>query len=605
MRKYLLSLLTVTVSLSLFSQAPSGYYDAIDGKNKEELKTALHTIIRQHVSLGYATFTAQFWGDYYYKKTDWNPGGYYWDMYSNTQRTTYSVLEMSREHCMPRSWWAIDAGSSKDYGDANNDILNLYPADYDANSRKSNNPLGIVGIEDFNNGVVKVGQNTYPGGDIRKVFEPADEYKGDFARTYFYMVTCYEDYYDRWNGDGLSMLNNETYPVFKDWAINMLLEWNENDPVDQKEIDRNNTIFSMQYNRNPFIDHPELTDYIWGDKTNQNYTVTDKATSPALLTPTSQSELNFSTKENITRNILVKGVLLTQPVNIQLATGDVTQFTVNKTTISAQEAVNGYELEVTYKPNEHKTHTATLRLSSTEFGSVDMTLTGTSLATPEPVDPITPSDDMDVMIFYKGPWDMSNLPAGVTTSGTVSPYASGDLGLRANNAAVMVQFSEEPDFLQFALKPYNSWDGVNSTVSVFESTNGSAWGSSIAQYGSTDVTTGYFNTPEIYLSSSTRAIKIQYNKDKQNVGINNIIITRAAGSSINNVTDNNVRLFVMNGELHIVGASDGTILQVYNMLGKTIYQGISKNSEEEIISLGNQTGIFIVRVGNKVFKVMN
>jgi hypothetical protein len=169
---------------------------------------------------------------------------------------------MNREHCMPRSWW----GTSSNYStfDANGDLVNLSPSDAEANSAKSNYPLGIVGTASFDNGVVKVGNNTYPG-YTGLVFEPANQYKGDFARTYMYMVTCYEDYHSYWRGTGTSsMLDRNTYPVFKQWAIKMLLEWSRNDPVSDKEINRNDGVYRIQQNRNPFIDHPELAEYIWG-----------------------------------------------------------------------------------------------------------------------------------------------------------------------------------------------------------------------------------------------------------------------------------------------------------------------------------------------------
>ncbi len=108
----------------------------------------------------------------------------------------------------------------------------------------------------FTNGVVKVGKSAYPGYS-GTVFEPANEYKGDFARCYMYMVTCYEDYATRWTSTGTSsMLGNNTYPTFKPYAINLLMEWHRNDPVSSKEINRNNAVDNIQRNRNPFIDFP-------------------------------------------------------------------------------------------------------------------------------------------------------------------------------------------------------------------------------------------------------------------------------------------------------------------------------------------------------------
>ena len=91
------------------------------------------------------------------------------------------------------------------------------------------------------------------GGGSSRVFEPDDEYKGDFARIYFYMVTCYQDYEWRYN----YMFTNSTYLSLQNWATDLLLEWSRNDPVSQKEIDRNDAVYKIQGNRNPFVDDPQ------------------------------------------------------------------------------------------------------------------------------------------------------------------------------------------------------------------------------------------------------------------------------------------------------------------------------------------------------------
>ena len=109
-----------------------------------------------------------------------------------------------------------------------------------------------------------------------RVFEPNDEYKGDLARVYFYMATCYEAYKtnagkDRspldWDKSDKTMLDGTIYPFFKEWAIKMLLRWAIEDPVSEKEINRNAAIFDIQKNRNPFVDYPGLEQYIWGSNT--------------------------------------------------------------------------------------------------------------------------------------------------------------------------------------------------------------------------------------------------------------------------------------------------------------------------------------------------
>lgn len=255
-----------------FKNTSVGYYERVNGLSGAELKTAMHDIIRDHKYLDFDENTsARYWWDNYFKKTDWSSDGYFLDMYSNQKHTVYVGGNVqNREHCMPRSWWGKRSAYSS--YDANGDLHNLFPSDYDANAAKSNLPLGEVGITRFNNGVSKVGSNTYPKGYRGQVFEPADEYKGDFARVFFYMVTCYEDYAFDWKAEATtSMLKTEAYPGFQPWALEMLLKWNEQDPVSDKEVARNDKVYEIQGNRNPFVDCPELANHIWGKSQNQPF----------------------------------------------------------------------------------------------------------------------------------------------------------------------------------------------------------------------------------------------------------------------------------------------------------------------------------------------
>jgi len=250
----------IFLAISLFlaailqAQIPDGYYENAAGKKAGELKTALYSIIRNHKVLEYYASST------YFRTTDWHPEGYFWDMYSNYKRTIWSG--MNREHSLPKSWWSTAPETTVAYSD----LHNLYPSDAVANTEKSNYPLGeVVGEPEYKNNVVKVGANGFPGYN-GTVFEPADEYKGDFARDYMYVVTCYQDYANNWRSTGTQsmLLGGSAYPVFKPWAINLLLKWCRQDPVSSKEINRNNAVYSFQNNRNPFIDHPELAEYIWG-----------------------------------------------------------------------------------------------------------------------------------------------------------------------------------------------------------------------------------------------------------------------------------------------------------------------------------------------------
>jgi hypothetical protein len=98
------------------------------------------------------------------------------------------------------------------------------------------------------------------------VFEPRDEYKGDFARTYFYMATRYQNVIATWPAHdpiGATVLSGNSYPAFKTWYVALLIAWHTADPVSQKEINRNNVVFGIQDNRNPYIDHPEYVAAVW------------------------------------------------------------------------------------------------------------------------------------------------------------------------------------------------------------------------------------------------------------------------------------------------------------------------------------------------------
>lgn len=153
--------------------------------------------------------------------------------------------------------------------------------------------MGVVsGIPTKDNGVSKIGPANYPDYS-GNVFEPADQYKGDFARTYFYMATAYEHYKNLWDiTKPENMMENNTYPVFKTWAISLLLQWSRQDPVSQKERIRNEKVYSIQRNRNPFIDYPELAEYIWGNNVGTVWNITTSIQNP--LSNEFEIKLNYN-----------------------------------------------------------------------------------------------------------------------------------------------------------------------------------------------------------------------------------------------------------------------------------------------------------------------
>lgn len=255
--------------------AQHDYFKDINGvKGGETIKNALHNIIKNHICISYGSGINSTWGAFY--TTDAvieDNKRRVLDMYSDSIRyfgeQGASIKNvMNIEHCLPKSWW----GSTEN--DAYCDLHNLNPSDESANIRKSNRPLGELTTITWNNGVAYIGQANIDGSS-ENAYEPCDEYKGDFARTYMYMFTCYQDF--TWTKTYMNY-ENSSYPTLKPWAAEMLIKWHKQDPVSEKEINRNNAIYSIQGNRNPFIDYPQLADYIWGDSIDYTFRLPNDST---------------------------------------------------------------------------------------------------------------------------------------------------------------------------------------------------------------------------------------------------------------------------------------------------------------------------------------
>ena len=216
-----------------FAQGPNDsgeYYKPADGKKGAALKTALCGIIYDRNEGGdLNTAYKALWT--HFKKTDAKPNGKVWDMYSNKREMEFGTDQAgnyskegdvyNREHSMPNSWFGGKAMPMY------TDLHHLYPTDGYVNNKRANYPFGETANPSWKsaNDFSKLGKCTYPGYD-GVVFEPNDEYKGDFARTYFYMVTCYEeklpDWYSNYS-ESKPTLDGKTYPGLSPWQLEMLL----------------------------------------------------------------------------------------------------------------------------------------------------------------------------------------------------------------------------------------------------------------------------------------------------------------------------------------------------------------------------------------------
>jgi endonuclease I len=261
MKKLFSLVIALTFALIAVAQ-PANYYNSANGLTGHQLKVALHGIIKGHTSISYAQLWNAFWS------TDNKGNGVVWDMYSDRPNGTPPYVYYlgqdqcgnysgegdcyNREHSWPQSWFNND-------GIARTDLHHIFPVDGWVNNKRANFAFGEVGSASWTsqNGS-KLGSCKTPGFS-GTVFEPIDEYKGDFARAIMYMSVRYYTEDGSWSSSDMT-----TKSEIQPWAIDLLLRWNEQDPVSDKEKERNEAIYNdYQYNRNPFVDHPEYARMIW------------------------------------------------------------------------------------------------------------------------------------------------------------------------------------------------------------------------------------------------------------------------------------------------------------------------------------------------------
>jgi len=377
MKNTLLSVIAAFVAFTAFAQEPDGYYTSCEGSSGAALLTKLKNKISAHTTVSYDGL----WD--VYKESDIDENGKLWDMYSTKRWTpgkekcgSYKYVGdcINREHSLPKSWF-------NDAKPMYSDAFHVYPTDGKVNGQRSNYPFGEcangtnLGTHDGVRALGRLGKSTFPGYS-GTVFEPDDEYKGDFARSYFYMAACYNERIGSWHSD---MLAGNSYPAFKSWAVDLLLKWHRQDPVSQKEIDRNNAVYKHQKNRNPFIDHPELAEHVWGNKTATAWYI-NSTPQPEIILPVTGSNASFgtvATESQASISVVVKASGLTEPVK---ATVSNPALSLSRSTIPAADACSGdgTPLTINWNPTAAGSISATLTLSSGDASSI-VNITGTAV----------------------------------------------------------------------------------------------------------------------------------------------------------------------------------------------------------------------------------
>jgi len=254
-------ILLLLISNFIFAQPPAGYYDGTQGLVGDSLRFKLSQIISNNfISVTYSSLYT------HYQLTDKKANGKVWDMYSDIpggippyeydfNQTCGNYTQegqcYNREHTVPASWF-------NDAYPMYSDLFMVVPSDGYVNNKRANYPYGKVANATWisMNGS-KLGTSAV-NGYIGTVFEPIDSFKGDFARIYFYVATRYLNNIPSWNSSTVFQGNN-----LSNWAKNLFIHWHNLDPVSAKEIQRNNAVYQIQNNRNPYVDFPEFVNAVW------------------------------------------------------------------------------------------------------------------------------------------------------------------------------------------------------------------------------------------------------------------------------------------------------------------------------------------------------
>lgn len=259
----------------------TAYYSAIDGTStnaNDDLRKTLCTVISDgYVSIGYSSLQNQMFA------ASSNPT----DFVNGTNKTMEDIYSSkpykssdngssasncgsgwNKEHTVPQSWFGESSPMKSD-------AFHVYPTDIRMNSLRSSYPYGENDADKgcANWGYGSVGTSTFPGYS-GTVFDPGEggehgSYKGDLARTYFYMATRYRTTNFTSGSGGTSFTYSGGVANLTPYMRELMLKWHREDPVSEKELLRNNAVYAHQKNRNPFIDYPELVEYIWGTKAGQ------------------------------------------------------------------------------------------------------------------------------------------------------------------------------------------------------------------------------------------------------------------------------------------------------------------------------------------------
>ena len=580
---------------NIFAQIPTGYYDGTVGLTGAALKTKLSSIISSgHQTKSYDALDDEYPNsdkDSYYEKD-----GTVLDIYSeNPTETDPYVYQFGVKKC----------GNYKIEGDCYNkehifpqgyfnkaspmvsDIHHIVPTDGKVNGMRSNFPFGNVGssVSYTSKNGSKLGTSNsvnYSG----KVFEPINEFKGDVARMIFYFATRYEAKLKDF--DANDILTNTSFPGIQSWELEVLKQWHTQDPVSQREIDRNNAAYTYQRNRNPFIDHPEYVDLIWGTTTPD----TEAPSTPTnlIVTGSTSSTISLSwtaSTDNImvaTYDIYLDGTLKTSSSSNSITVTGLNPSTTYSFYVKAKDAAGN-----TSSQSNTTTGTTTENTGGNDGGST------TSCGT-EDFEGVSGA----VNTYKTVTWTNN----GITWTATDSRSDQ-----TINNKAITVRngtlssSSISGGISSLTIKTQLKFSGTNGSFKLF--INGVEKGT--IPYSDTVTTTTISN---INVSGNV-TISIQNNSTTSNrVAFDDLSWTCYNGLGTDETTVNKFSIYpnpVKNNTLYVTGKNIEKIkrVEIYNVNG-ILVQVIEKPfNNKNYITLKNPTkGMYLLKFDNNSFKFL-
>lgn len=468
--------------------------------------------------------------------------GKMWDMYSDKTWTGTSQragnvnsavgVTYNREHSLPKSWFG-----GSDSNQPGTDPNHLFNTDGRVNGDRSDNPYGEVtkvtkNLYTWTSGCVGFGKlGTNSNGTT--VFEPDDAYKGDFARAQMYMAAAYYDWNLAQSEGSTCFTYSGGVSTMKSYYIDLLTKWSNQDPVSQKEIDRNNAVYSQQGNRNPFIDHPCWANDIWGGTTYTWGSSTTPTVNSVTVTPeTLNLNLAGTTTGQLTATVSVSGgaaqTVEWTSSNSSIATvsslGLVTAKAVGTTTITAKSTVDTSKSDTCTVTVVNETPTPTISVSAS---SSSIAVNGTSTLTATTENAGTPTIT----------WSVTSGSSYVTlssTSGssiTVTGKAAGSATIKASMTVSGTTYSDSATITVTS--------SSSTTYSIIFKGNGTANEGSTAISAANLISADYY-TSNTLVSSCTSATQVFQGKNETGLKIGGKSSTGSFTLSILSAAQNSV-----------------------------------------------------------------